>query len=105
MDLLSNAYSIRSDEEEDDDGSRRKPMGPELPRPKRVRMESVPRKMPVYGHSPTPALPTEAPLPGRYISKRERAAMASATVVHTLNSPSLSVTSPGFFNFYKILSF
>lgn len=111
MDLLSNAYSIGSDEEEDDDGSRKKPMGPELPRPKRVRMESfeyVPRKTPVYRHISIPTLPTEPPLPGRYISKRERAAMASATVVQSPNPPSLSVTSPGFLlplRFHKILSF
>lgn len=97
MDLLSNAYSIGSEGEEDDDGSRRKPMGPELPRPKRVRMESfvhIPRTTPVYHHSPIPILPTEAPLPGRYISKRERAAMASATVLHSPNPSSFSLTSP-----------
>lgn len=105
MDLLCNAYSTASDEEESDNGNRRQPES-ELPRPKRVRMETFvhkPRTMSVYRHSPSPSLPPEAPLPGRYISKRERAASTSGTTVHNPNSTSMPVPSPGsFLSFFFI---
>ncbi|KAL0306442.1 UNVERIFIED_CONTAM: hypothetical protein Sradi_6061500 [Sesamum radiatum] len=76
MDLLSKAYATASDDDDDNDaGGGSGYSNPYVPPPKRIRPETSmasPIQMPVYR---PPSLPTEAPVPGRYISKRQRAAL------------------------------
>lgn len=79
MDLLSKAYSTASDDEEDGSGGGEgsKNWNPlPSPPPKRSRPETPSAniiRMPVYRY-PNP--PPEPPMPGRYISKRQRAALS-----------------------------
>ncbi|XP_058091086.1 uncharacterized protein LOC131237380 [Magnolia sinica] len=83
MDLLTSAYATLSDEDEDEK------LAISPPR-KRLRNENSP----IFG---PPALsingPKEAPIPGRYVSKRERAISASTTAPDPI-LPSTVITSP-----------
>ncbi|KAI3457029.1 hypothetical protein Pfo_013692 [Paulownia fortunei] len=80
MDLLSKAYATASDDDDDGDvfaGGGTEHSNPLPPPPKRVRPETLsanPIQMPVFRR---PSLHAEAPVPGRYISKRQRAALAA----------------------------
>jgi len=107
MDLLCHAYSNSSDEEpEPEPESESKPeYGPEFrpfipPPPKRFKPET-----------PSQNFRTEAPVPGRYISKRERALSAqSPRVPNPATNPNLNpnppvVASPGKFIFLSSLTF
>ncbi|KAL3850798.1 hypothetical protein ACJIZ3_012680 [Penstemon smallii] len=75
MDHLTKAYSTASDDEEVGSGS--KYPDPLLPHLKRTRCETpkvTQLHVPVFRRK---NLPTEAPIPGGYISKRQRAALAT----------------------------
>ncbi|KAK6157126.1 hypothetical protein DH2020_011374 [Rehmannia glutinosa] len=79
MDLLSKAYSTASDDDDGDSvtGRGSQYTNPFSPPPKRSRIEtsfSNPIQMPGLRR---PNLHTEAPIPGGYISKRQRAALAT----------------------------
>ncbi|KAL2523637.1 Transducin/WD40 repeat-like superfamily protein [Abeliophyllum distichum] len=89
MDLLCRAYSTASDEDDDGEQSEHPPPAPPPPfkRAKCDLPNPSPKPVHVYRPSSSPNLPTEAPIPGRYISKRERAALASAPKVHDPKSP------------------
>ncbi|MCD7446125.1 hypothetical protein HAX54_037332 [Datura stramonium] len=82
MDLLCKVYGGTSDEDDDNGGMElRRPI---LPPPKRAKFENfhqVNNPLPLYRSNPSTDIPAQASLPGRYISKRERAAMASAVKV------------------------
>ncbi|KAL3503354.1 hypothetical protein ACH5RR_037803 [Cinchona calisaya] len=96
MDSLLSAYSTASDDE-DDSLARPIPMRPDYPPAERAKPEypnPKPRFVPSYSASPSSNFPTEAPIPGRYISKRERAALASGGTVADPNPPSLPPKSP-----------
>lgn len=114
MDLLCNAYSNYSDE---DDGPKPKPE-PE-PKPKRLPCSSSssnsskrPRLGSQIGHpcsghpaihlTQSPMLQGEAPIPGRYISKRERAQFSSLPRVPEQVSVPIS---PGIFLFLSFYEF
>lgn len=84
MDLLCNAYSASSD---DDKQSETLPPTP-LKRPKLEPSRTITRRLPVIPPNHAPIFPNEAPIAGRYISKRERAALAAAA------PPSLDPNSP-----------
>ncbi|XP_022880123.1 WD repeat-containing protein 25-like [Olea europaea var. sylvestris] len=91
MDLLCRAYSTASD---DDDNGERPEHLQSAPAPpvKRAKLDGpnlnpIPKPMHIYRPNPAPNLPNEAPIPGRYVSKRERAALASAPKVQGPNPP------------------
>ncbi|CAI9088622.1 OLC1v1023008C1 [Oldenlandia corymbosa var. corymbosa] len=95
MNSLLSAYASGSDEEDDrqlEYGPRR----PDFPPSKRQKPDySDPNFRYIPPDRPVSAtiLPTEAPLPGRYVSKRERAALASANVVSDPN-PTTQIPLP-----------
>ncbi|KAL3652505.1 hypothetical protein CASFOL_002186 [Castilleja foliolosa] len=97
MDLLSKAYASPSSDEDGDGaagGRFRHSNRLSRPPPKRARPEtSLPNTllMPVFRR---PSLPAEAPIPGSYISKRQRAALASNPTLPGPNPDSV-VPSPG----------
>ncbi|GAA0170179.1 hypothetical protein LIER_40911 [Lithospermum erythrorhizon] len=72
MDLLSTAYSTASDDE-DGVAAVAPPPSRQFPPPPKPNLPYN------YSTNPTRTVPPEPPLPGRYISKRERAALAPAT--------------------------
>ncbi|KAL8033671.1 hypothetical protein ABFX02_13G174400 [Erythranthe guttata] len=82
MDLLSKAYASASDD--DDDGARvavaggrsehSNPFPPPTKRSRRETYSANPIQMPVFRR---PSFPAEASIPGSYISKRQRAAIAA----------------------------
>lgn len=77
MDLLCNAYSTASDD--DDQPEPERPIVPppsKRPRPDHHLSHTEPWDQ--LRPNPAPYPPTEAPIPGRYISKRERAVLGSA---------------------------
>nr|XP_043638559.1 WD repeat-containing protein 25 [Erigeron canadensis] len=74
MDLLWNAYSTTADEEEEEE--KHEPPPPPSPPLKRPKTEYPPRRTNTSAFRPHQ--PQETPIAGRYISKRERALMASA---------------------------
>ncbi|XP_027062101.1 uncharacterized protein [Coffea arabica] len=95
MDSLLSAYSTTSDDEDESMARAR----PEFPAAKRAKPDSPnpkPITTPSYRQSLSSNLPTEAeaPIPGRYISKRERAALASGGLVSDPSPPSLPLISP-----------
>lgn len=112
MDLLHNAYSTASD---DDDEVEEKPETKHqilpLPSSKRPKPDNPyssittstslkphyympPRPSPSPSPNPNPNLQTEAPVPGRYVSKRERALFGSSPRVSDPNpNPSSTPTS------------
>lgn len=76
MDLLWNAYS--NDSEEDDDGEIPKSENFTQPPSKRPKLQypitlTRPQQHPLPCLNQSPVIPRDAPVPGRYISKRERA--------------------------------
>lgn len=79
MDLLSKAYSTASDD--DDGGERSEQKNLLQPPPKRIRIETS-HALPAPG----------APIPGGYISKRQRAALASGTKLPDPNLASRSLS-------------
>ncbi|OVA07959.1 WD40 repeat [Macleaya cordata] len=94
MDLLCNAYSAASDEDEDE-----KKISSQPPPTKRMRPEnrsSFQQIMPsvqCYPKFYSSDQQKEAPIAGRYISKRERA-MSGSLAVSDVNLPSTVITSP-----------
>lgn len=97
MDLLCKVYGGTSDEEDDNGGIHLQ--RPILPQPKRAKFENfyqVNNHLPLYKSNPSTNLPAQASLPGRYISKRERAAMASVEKAPDVNTTFSSNSSPGF---------
>ncbi|KAI3820551.1 hypothetical protein L1987_08099 [Smallanthus sonchifolius] len=92
MDLLCNAYSTTSDEDEEIE----KHALPPLKRAKPEFPHTSSRTLPVVGLNQSKNISTEAPIAGRYISKRERALMASdsQTSHEDEGSPTYSVCSP-----------
>ncbi|XP_072957060.1 uncharacterized protein [Typha angustifolia] len=92
MDLLFGAYGANSDD--DDDGREREPKQLTLEPPlKRFRSEYAPQN-----RKPSPPVAAESPLlPGRYVSKRERAMLAACSKASDLSPspiPASVVTSP-----------
>ncbi|XP_015071883.1 WD repeat-containing protein 25 [Solanum pennellii] len=95
MDLLCKVYGGTSDEEDDNGGIHLQ--RPILPQPKRAKFENfhqVGNHVPLYKSNPSTNLPAQASLPGRYISKRERAAMASVEKVPDLSTTVSPNSSP-----------
>ncbi|CAK9153469.1 unnamed protein product [Ilex paraguariensis] len=92
MDLLCNAYSAASDEDDEPDHGR--PVLPPSKRPKPQNPLPITKPLPLCRSTHNPNLPTEAPLPGRYISKRERAVLASVPTTPNLIPPIPVTTSP-----------
>ncbi|GAB4846264.1 hypothetical protein Ancab_025263, partial [Ancistrocladus abbreviatus] len=83
MDLLCNAYLNASDDEEPDRWNPPKRLKPDVAAPNAQPKAS-------YSQIYTPTQPTGAPVPGRYISKRERVVMGSNHVTTDSNqSPAL----------------
>ncbi|XP_039171883.1 WD repeat-containing protein 25 isoform X2 [Eucalyptus grandis] len=76
MDLLRSAYSNSSDEEPEPAPAR--PFGFHPPPPKRPRPENRTISIPAKSNRSRPP-PTEAPVHGRYVSKRERALLGSGS--------------------------
>ncbi|XP_057465584.1 uncharacterized protein LOC130755227 [Actinidia eriantha] len=93
MDLLCNTYSTASDDD-DDEPEHGRP-GPRTPSKRFKPDHSLSYSKPLPLLYPSPAIypPTEAPIPGRYISKRERAVLASGPRVPDPN-PLDSATTP-----------
>ncbi|KAL0001003.1 hypothetical protein SO802_014784 [Lithocarpus litseifolius] len=109
MDLLHNAYSTASDDDADEveEKPETKHQILPLPSPKRPKPDNPysttttstsikPHYMP-FRPSPNPSLQTEAPVPGRYVSKRERALFGSSPRVSdpdpNPNPPSTATSS------------
>ncbi|XP_004236830.1 uncharacterized protein [Solanum lycopersicum] len=95
MDLLCKVYGGTSDEEDDNGGIHLQ--RPILPQPKRAKFENfhqVGNHVPLYKPNPSTNLPAQASLPGRYISKRERAAMDSVEKVPDLSTTVSPNSSP-----------
>ena len=103
MDLLHNAYSTASD---DDDEVEEKPETkhqilplPSAKRPKPDNPYSTTTSTSIKPHympfrpSPNPSLQAEAPVPGRYVSKRERALFGSSPTVSDPNPNPPSTTT------------
>ncbi|PNX97047.1 WD repeat-containing protein 25 [Trifolium pratense] len=85
MDLLCDAYSNSSDEDEEE----------EKEKPKRQKFShsfSNPPKPYLPSPSPPSNLHTQALIPGSYVSKRQRASMASITTPHSVPLSSSSFT-------------
>ncbi|KAH1143109.1 hypothetical protein GLYMA_12G141200v4 [Glycine max] len=84
MDLLCNAYSNASDHEDEEE---------EPPKRQRVSLSSpnpLKRHLPLSSH-PSFNHQTQAPMPGRYISKRQRALMAPPLPLFLTRSCSVSI--------------
>lgn len=105
MDLLCNAYSNDSDEEQGGQPKFEKSFTP--PSSKRSKLQNPTpfirpyQALPTSNHS-SPIIRTDAPLPGRYVSKRERAVFASLPVAPELEK---LPTSQGFFCFCFLFLF
>lgn len=93
MDLLRNAYSSASDEDDDKSGHVERPALPPSKRPKPGNPSTSFKSFPVTRPNYAPNRPIETPLPGRYISKRERAVLALAPPTDPNALPIIS--SPG----------
>ena len=91
MDLLHNAYSTASDdEEEEEENKEAKHQILAVSSSKRFKPDYYPYSTTKH-HSTPPNLQTEAPVPGRYISKRERALSGSN---HGLPAPNPNALPP-----------
>lgn len=89
MDLLFNAYSTNTDEDEENEKHPPPPF-------KRAKPE-LPHTSINFDHGKH--ISTESSISGRYISKRERALMASAPPqIPNPDPPSSSACSPGLFS-------
>lgn len=85
MDFLCKVYGGTSDEEDDNGGIQLQ--RPILRQPKRAKLENF----------NNPLVPAQtSSLPGRYVSKRERAAMASVAKVPESSTTAASNSSTGF---------
>lgn len=106
MDLLSKVYSSTSDEDEDGNGKAEEEALAWRPqkRPKFEPFNQNFKSVPVIQPNISPNLPLDGPIPGRYISKRERSALASASMISTPNQPP-SPISPGFSPFASFVLF
>ncbi|XP_019056105.1 PREDICTED: WD repeat-containing protein 25 isoform X2 [Nelumbo nucifera] len=91
MDLLFNAYSAASDEEDDDE---KKLVRPPLKRIRRENPTLQLQSLPEYCPNNYSNQRQEASIPGRYISKRERAISAVASRVSEPDPSSMVITSP-----------
>ncbi|KAL6975343.1 hypothetical protein U1Q18_024138 [Sarracenia purpurea var. burkii] len=94
MDLLCRAYSTASDD--DDEPERGRPVLPppsKRPKPEYSRSHTEPSA--IWRRNSTLYTPTEAPIQGRYISKRERAVLASVPVVADPTPPDPVTSTPG----------
>uniref|UniRef100_A0A2N9HLE0 Uncharacterized protein n=1 Tax=Fagus sylvatica TaxID=28930 RepID=A0A2N9HLE0_FAGSY len=95
MDLLHNAYSTASDdEEEEEENKETKHQILAVSSSKRFKPDYYPYSTTKHHSTPpnqTPNLQTEAPVPGRYISKRERALFGST---HGLPDPNPNPLPP-----------
>ncbi|KAL8215757.1 hypothetical protein R6Q57_022594 [Mikania cordata] len=91
MDLLCNAYATTSDEDE----AIEKHALPPLKRAKPEFHHTSSRPLPVVGLNQSKNISTEAPIAGRYISKRERALMASASQTSHAGAITYSACFPG----------
>lgn len=114
MDLLCNAYSNASDNEEEEEESAKQPRPENFtpPNSKRLKPDNpfthTKTQNPLSGSTQFPALSIEAPVPGRYVSKRERALLGSQPTAPDPNPDALLLTtSPGtlFFPFGNIHKF
>lgn len=85
MDALIQAYDDRDEEEEEHESYHQQPQK----RPKFVSASplSLPPPLPLRPHSQPPLPPTSAGVPGRYVSKRERAAIAATALAPNPTSP------------------
>lgn len=103
MDLLHSAYSNASDDEEEHNSKHQSLVPPSSKRPKPdnpytlIKPESHPYRPPTKHYSGIPLnqsleLQREAPVPGRYISKRERALFR--TVPDPNPNPPATTSSP-----------
>ncbi|KAL2245382.1 WD repeat-containing protein 25 [Sesamum indicum] len=94
MDLLSKAYATASDDDDDDAGGGSGHSNPYVPPPKRIRPEKPMASAIQMPLNLPPSLPTEAPIPGRYISKRQRAALGMESARTDSNAGDFDI-SPG----------
>ncbi|XP_030498775.2 uncharacterized protein LOC115714278 [Cannabis sativa] len=92
MDLLCNAYSNDSDEDDDDAPKHQILIQPSSKRPK-IEIP-ITQSQPHNPMTPLPYSPLDSPIPGRYISKRERAIFASPPAAH--HPPHPVSNSPAF---------
>ncbi|KAK3040274.1 hypothetical protein RJ639_028189 [Escallonia herrerae] len=90
MERLGRAYSTASD----DDGERETPALPPSKRPKTEVVRRFTKPFPAIRPYTAQNLPPEPPIPGRYISKRERAALALDPPAPHSNTPSPTTQSP-----------
>lgn len=90
MDLLYNAYSTAEDEDEENE----KHAPPPLKRAKPDFPHTSSRRLPAVTLSQSQNITTEVPIPGRYISKRERAIMSSVPQTSNVDPPTSSACSP-----------
>lgn len=101
MDLLHNAYSTASDDEEEEEenkGTKHQILA--VSSSKRFKPDYYPYSTTKHHSTPpnqTPNLQTEAPVPGRYISKRERALFGSTHGLPDPNPLPPSTTSSSVF--------
>ncbi|KAL1546643.1 WD repeat-containing protein 25 isoform X2 [Salvia divinorum] len=100
MDLLNKAYATASDSDEDGGAGRQDGGGgvpeqwcPLPPPPKRLRPEKLSTSQIQMATFPPPSHHADAPIPGRYISKRQRAATLNPTP--TAGNRSYVAPSPG----------
>lgn len=94
MDLLRNAYYSGDSDEEPE------PQKFEIPTSKRPKFDSAPTRT-----LTRPTRSTEAPIPGRYVSKRERAIILSAASVSAAPQPELVSASLGIYESIPILTY
>ncbi|KAL6283790.1 hypothetical protein ACE6H2_014719 [Prunus campanulata] len=99
MDLLCNAYSNASDNEEEEEESAKQPRPENFtpPNSKRLKPDNpfthTKTQNPLSGSTQFPALHIEAPVPGRYVSKRERALLGSQPTAPDPNPDALLLTT------------
>lgn len=99
MDLLCNAYSNASDNEEEEEESAKQPRPENFtpPNSKRLKPDNpfthTKTQNPLSGSTQFPALRIEAPVPGRYVSKRERALLGSQPTAPDPNPDALLLTT------------
>ncbi|KAI3504453.1 hypothetical protein L1887_25930 [Cichorium endivia] len=90
MDLLFNAYSTNTDEDEENE----KHAPPPFKRPKPEFTHTSSRSLPAVRFNHPKNIKTEAPIAGRYISKRERALITASPQTPNPDPPSSSACSP-----------
>ncbi|ONI13003.1 hypothetical protein PRUPE_4G196900 [Prunus persica] len=99
MDLLCNAYSNASDNEEEEEESAKQPRPENFTPPNSKRLKPVnpfthtKTQNPLSGSTQFPARHIEAPVPGRYVSKRERSLLGSQPTASDPNPDALLLTT------------